>query len=167
MSESEAETETLAIGGVEVKGLTSFQKKALEVLGSGGSLKDMRGLKSTDIEAVYSIGFGLYNQAKYEQAEPMFQFACLYSHLEPRYWMALGNCRQMGKKYQPAIDAFGFSYMLDPVTPWPAIQTALCYLGMGNKELASESLTLAERTIAANKPDTVASQRIAALRQAL
>ena len=39
-------------------------------------------------------------RAKYEQAEPMFQFICMYAHDQARYWMALGNCRQMAKQYQ-------------------------------------------------------------------
>ena len=85
----------------------------MQVLAGGGTLADLRGLGEQDIETIYSIGFNFYNQAKYAQAEPMFQFACVYSHLERRYWMALGNCRQMAKNYQGAIDAYGFAFMLD------------------------------------------------------
>jgi type III secretion system low calcium response chaperone LcrH/SycD len=159
-------SETLTIGNVEFSGLTPIQKKAMEVLGAGGSMKDIRGLSAEEIETIYSIGFNLYNQAKYSQAEPMFQFACFYAHLEPRYWMALGNCRQMMKRYPAAIDSYGFAFMLDSEDPWPTIQTAICYLSMGNKELAAESLTLAEQSIT-DKPNETARQRIAALRQAL
>jgi type III secretion system low calcium response chaperone LcrH/SycD len=159
-------SETLTLGNVEFSGLTPIQKKAMEVLGAGGMMKDIRGLSGEEIETVYSIGFTLYNQGKYAQAEPMFQFACFYAHLEPRYWMALGNCRQMLKKYQPAIDSYGFAFLIDIEDPWPPIQTAICYLAMGNKELAGESLSLAEKAIA-DKPNETARQRVAALRQAL
>jgi len=89
--------------------LTPGQERALQVLAGGGTLKDVRGLSQDDVETVYAIGFNLYNQAKYAQSEPMFQFACLYAHTEPRYWMALANCRQMQKKSQP-----GGSVAADP-----------------------------------------------------
>jgi type III secretion system low calcium response chaperone LcrH/SycD len=147
--------------------LTEFQEKAMELLANGGTLADLRGLGPQDIETIYSIGFNFYNQAKYEQAEPMFQFACVYSHLEPRYWMALGNCRQMMKNYKGAVDAYGFAFMLDNKDPWPTIQTAICYLAQGNKELAADSLTLADRSIRNGGGNETARQRIQALRQAL
>jgi len=159
--------ESNLLGDLDVSGLSPTEIKALEVLAAGGTLKDLRGLDSNDIETVYAIGFNLYDQAKYDQAEPMFQFACLYGHTDPRYWMALGNCRQMAKKYQDAIDAYGFSYMMNIEDPWPSIQAALCFLAMQNKDLAREALDLAAKTIENNKPDAKASQRIQALRQAL
>jgi len=159
-------TETFTIGPVEIDNLSPIQKKALEVIGAGGTMADLRGLTGEDIETVYSIGFNLYNQAKYAEAEPMFKFACFYRHLDPRYWMALANCRQMTKDYQAAIDAYGMSYMFDVDDPWPVIQSAMCYLALENKELAGDSLSLAERAIR-NRPDEKARQRISALRKAL
>jgi type III secretion system low calcium response chaperone LcrH/SycD len=147
--------------------LTPAQQKALEVMDQGGTLKDVRGLTAADIETIYAFGYNLYNQAKYTDAEPMFQFACLYQHTEPRYWMALGNCRQMAKKYQPAIDAYGFAYALNLEDPWPSIQAAICYLALQNKELAGQALDLADKVIANSKPNAPASQRVAALRHAL
>jgi type III secretion system low calcium response chaperone LcrH/SycD len=159
--------EALSASDIDVSDLSPVQKKALEVLGAGGTLKDLRGLSSEDIETIYAIGFNLYNQGKYDQAEPMFQFACLYAHLEPRYWMALGNCRQMSKNYQPAIDAYGFAYMLKIDDPWPPIQAAICYLAMKDKNLAGESLSLAAKVAEQGQANETARQRIAALRQAL
>jgi type III secretion system low calcium response chaperone LcrH/SycD len=159
-------SETLNLGEAELTELSPIQKKALEVIGSGGTLADVRGLSAEEIETIYSIGFNLYNQAKYALAEPMFQFACFYSHLEPRYWMALGNCRQMAKNYQAAIDAYGMGYMIDVDDPWPPIQAAICYLGLSDKGQAADALTLAEKSIARRSNET-ARLRIAALRQAL
>lgn len=160
-------SESITVGDIELTGITPIQKKALEVLGAGGTLKDIRGLSGEDIETVYSIGFNLYNQAKYQQAEPMFQFACMYAHTEPRYWMALGNCRQMLKSYQPAVDSYGFAFLLNSDDPWPLIQAAICYLAMQNKELAADSLSVADKVVARGPTNETARRRIAALRQAL
>jgi len=160
MSDNESE------GEVKLE-LTPGQIKAFQVMEQGGTLKDVRGLTADDVETIYAIGFNLYNQAKYDQAEPMFQFACLYAHTEPRYWMALGNCRQMAKQYQPAIDAYGFAYVLDQEDPSPVVQSAICFLALEQKDLAGKALDLADKTIANSKPNAAASQRIAALRHAL
>jgi type III secretion system low calcium response chaperone LcrH/SycD len=147
--------------------LTPGQERAMEVLAGGGTLKDVRGLSQEDVETVYAIGFNLYNQSKYAQAEPMFQFACLYCHTEPRYWMALGNCRQMSKQYQPAIDAYGFAYALALEDPWPLIQAAICFLALQNKDAAGKALDMADKVIAGGKPSETARLRVAALRHAL
>ena len=160
-------TDTYKIGDLEVAGLTPEQKKALEILAAGGTLKDIRGLTDQDVETVYGIGFNLYKQGKYAEAEPLFEFACLYSNTDARYWQALGSCRQMLKSYKGAIDAYGFGYLLDSDNPWPVIHTAVCYLALSDKANAKDALSLAEQTIAQAKPDATATQRIAALRQAL
>lgn len=160
-------SDAVTVGGLELDALSSMQKKALEVLSAGGTLKDVRGLSREDLETIYAIGYNLYNQAQYEKAEPMFQFACFYEHTEARYWVALGNCRMMAKKYQPAIDAYGMGYALDLANPWPVIQTAICYLALQDKGQAAEALKLADQTIASGTPNETARQRIAALRQAL
>jgi hypothetical protein len=57
--------------------------------------------------------------------------------------------------------------MLDNKDPWPTIQTAICYLAQGNKELAADSLSLAERSIRNGGGNETARQRIQALRHAL
>jgi type III secretion system low calcium response chaperone LcrH/SycD len=156
-------SEAMQVGDLEISGLTPQQKAALGVLAAGGGLKDLRGLSDEHLEAIYAIGFNLYNQRKYAEAEPVFQFACLYGSTRSHYWLALGNCRLMLTKYEAAIDAFGFAYLFDSDNAWPAIQTATCHLALGDKANAKDALELADTS----KPDEVALQRIAVLRQAL
>jgi type III secretion system low calcium response chaperone LcrH/SycD len=158
---------SVRVGGLEFGGLTSQQKAALDVLAAGGALKDLRGLNDENLEAVYAIGFNLYNQGKYADAEPLFQFASLYGGTQPHYWLALGNCRLMLAKYEAAIEAFGFAYLFDSDNVWPLIQTATCHLALGDKANAKDALELADKTAETSKPDDVALQRIAVLRQAL
>ena len=159
--------DTYMLGDIELGGLTPEQKKTLDILAKGGTLRDAQGLTADDVETVYTIGHTLYTQGKYDDAEPLFAFACRYTTTEPRYWMALGCCRQMMKSYQDAIDAYGFGYMLNAEDPWPAINAAVCYLALSDKDQAKDALSLAERSIALGKADGSARQRVAALRQAL
>jgi type III secretion system low calcium response chaperone LcrH/SycD len=154
-------------GGASTTGLTAFQKEALAKLQKGSALKDIVGLSDRDIEAIHRIGLNFAEQGKYEQAKPMFQFACLHAHEEPRYWSSLGNCRQMLKEYNEAIDAYMLGFLLDGGNPWPPIHMAVCFLANRDKENAANALSAAEETLADGRRDETARQRIAALRQAL
>lgn len=149
------------------EGLTDEERRALEIIADGGSLKDISGLEGETVEALYALGYSFYVQDKYEDAESLFQYVCLQSHLEPRYWMALANCRQMLKKHESAIDAYGYTYFLNDDDPWPVIQSAVCYLKLGNKELAADALTLAEQTIEEGTANENARRRVSALRAGL
>jgi transloator len=160
-------SEAVQVGDLEISGLTPEQKAALDVLAAGAGLKDLRGLSEEDLEAVYAIGFNLYSHGKYAEAEPLFQFACLYGNTQPHYWLALGNCRLMLTKYEAAIDAFGFAYLYDSDNAWPVIQAATCHLALGDKKNAKDALELADETVGTSRPDEAVLQRIAVLRQAL
>jgi type III secretion system low calcium response chaperone LcrH/SycD len=158
--------DTLKLGDIELE-LTPELKELVDKVAAGATLKDLRGISDADVETVYTVGFNLYNQGKYGEAEPLFEFACLYSNTDPRYWVALGSCRQMLKSYKSAIDAYGFGFLLDSENPWPVVHTAVCYMALSDRDNAKDALSLAEQTITMGKPDAAASQRIAALRQAL
>ena len=143
------------------------ERRVLDVLEAGGTLKDITGLTKAEVEKAHVIGLGLLDQAKYAKAEPLLQFACLYEHTSPRYWMALGRCRQSLKNYPGAIDAYLMGHASDETDPSPVVQAAVCYLALGDKDNAREALALADKTIELAAPDEAARQRISALRQAL
>ncbi|MFO1349197.1 MAG: tetratricopeptide repeat protein [Gammaproteobacteria bacterium] len=53
-------------------------------LATGMTLGEIRGLGRQDFEAIYGVGYNLYNQGKYDDAENVFKFLCFYDHLEKR-----------------------------------------------------------------------------------
>jgi type III secretion system low calcium response chaperone LcrH/SycD len=142
------------------------ERRVLAVLEAGGTLKDVAGLTRADVETAYVVGVGMLDQAKYGKAEPLLQFACMYEHTEPRYWMALGRCRQALKNYRGAINAYVAGHAWDDSDPMPVVQAAVCYLALGDKDGAREALALADKIELAT-PDEALRQRITALRQAL
>jgi type III secretion system low calcium response chaperone LcrH/SycD len=164
-------TELEASNGVQDEivtgaGMTAEGQRMLAILEGGGAIRDVIGLSAADLEGAYAIGVNLAEHAKYEKAEPMLQFACLGDHREPRYWLALGKCRQALKNYAGAVDAYVMGNMIDGQDPQPIMESAVCYLAVGHKDAAREALALADEAVAA-KPDEAARQRIAALRHAL
>lgn len=102
----------------------------------GGTFKDIKGLSDETMEAVYGVAFNLYSHGKYEDAEKIFRFLGFFDHLNKKYFMGLGACRQMLKKYQEAIESYTFASMLDADDPLPPLHAGECHLATGNLEAA-------------------------------
>ena len=102
------------------------------------TLKDIRGLTTEQMEGIYALAYNLYDQSLYEEAHNIFTFLCLYDHLETKYWLALGACRQMLKRYQAAIDAFSMAALLDEENPAVPLHAAECYLALDNLDGAEQ-----------------------------
>jgi type III secretion system low calcium response chaperone LcrH/SycD len=152
---------------IDPAALSSFQKEALATLQAGGTAGDAVGLSAADIETIHRIGLSLLDQGKYEQAQPMFQFACLYAHNERRFWISLGDCRRMLKEYSGAIDAYIMGMIDDSRDPWPLIHVATCFLATNDAASAAAALKMAEQAMAKGTFDELVQQRVSALRQAL
>lgn len=122
----------------------------------GTALKDLEGIKPEELEAIYATGFMLYNNGRYKDAEKIFQSLCLLNHTESRFWIALGNTRQVQKNYAPAIDAYGMAYLLNASNPTPILQAAQCHLHLNHTDEAKEALELTIQT--AEETSTIKTQ---------
>ena len=127
------------------------------LLATGGILGAIRGLDHQDFEAIYSVGYSLYNQGKYADAENMFTFLCFYDHLEKKNWMGLGSSRQMRKDFDGAIKAYSYLALLDVANPYPPLHAGDCYLALGKLEEA-ESGFFAAVHWAGDKPEYQAAR---------
>lgn len=124
------------------KTITEKEYQALvdKVLNESYTFREIQGISDESMDAIYSIAYNLYQNSKYEDAHKVFQFLCFYDHYEKKYWMGLAACRQMLKKYQEAVDAYGFAAMLDTDDPKVPLYAADCLLASGNKEHAQFAL---------------------------
>ena len=61
-----------------------MQKKMgemFEALKKGATLGELQGFSPEEVEVVYSLGYTSYQVGKFDEAEKIFRFACLLSHL--------------------------------------------------------------------------------------
>ncbi|WP_020408641.1 SycD/LcrH family type III secretion system chaperone [Hahella ganghwensis] len=114
-----------------------------QVLENGSSLASIKGLTQQEIEAIYTVSYNLYQQRKFEQAEKIFAFLCLYSHLDVRFWIGIGACREALGKYAEAIEAYSYTALLQHDNPIPPLQAAICYLALNDPRQAENGLTAA------------------------
>ena len=115
----------------------------IEQLKNGATLRDFHGLTDKQMEAFYSVAYNLYQSGKFEDSHQIFKLLCFYDHLELKYWMGLGACRQMTQNYDGAVQAYAQAAMLDIENPQVPLHAADCFLAMGRMEEADSALTAA------------------------
>ena len=101
------------------------------------------------IEALYSFGYGFYQNAKYDKSIHFFRFLTLIDSESPKHWMGLGASLQMNKEYHKAIQCFGYAAVLNPDNPFAPFHAAECLLSLGEDNNAKEVFNAAEQV--ANK----------------
>ena len=135
-------------------------------LASGGSLGQLNGVTADECEALYSLGYGLYEKGRYADALKVLSYLVALNHTEHRYLVALGATAQALGKHADALQQYMAATMLDPLEPAPVFYAAQCLNDMGQLDAALQSCDLA---LAMCKPDThaVLAERAQTLRDAL
>lgn len=116
---------------------------AKNMIENAKTIAELKDITRDELEAVYHIAYQTYASGDYQQAAPIFRFLCFLDHLEFKYWLGLGSCRQMLEQYDDAIEAYTFAMFLDCDDPRPPFHAAECHLALGNREAAISGLTAA------------------------
>lgn len=121
-----------------------FEMKMLDVLAmfsQGYTLADFAGLKSEHLEALYALGYQLYNAQNYEDALKVFEALRLYDHTQTRFHMGAGACLQALERYQQAVEVYSVAALSTGLAdPAPIYYGAVCLLKSGKKEEAMGAL---------------------------
>lgn len=134
------ENATAAAGGLPFDSPEDW-KNFFEKFGANGrTYQDFTSLTPESMEVIYMIGYNQYNAAKYDEAERIFQLLAVLNHFDRRYWTGLAASRELQKKYDEAIKAYGFLAMLDLEDPQPPLLMARCFLGHGKVKDAEGAL---------------------------
>ena len=110
------------------------------LIDKGSTLKQLKGVSNSELEAVYSLAFGYYRTGKYDEASKLFQFLVLFDHLNAKFWFGIGAVQQAMKDYQGAVASYGYCSFLNLENPKPQLHAAECFLALGDKRNAASSL---------------------------
>lgn len=111
-----------------------------QMMASGGTLGDLRGLDDSHYEAIYAAGYAQYNAGRYEQAETVFKFLVAHNAYDRRFPLALGSVKQIQGQYEEAIGYYGLSSVMDLMDPVPIFHCAECLIALGRNDDALEAL---------------------------
>lgn len=105
-----------------------------------GTMAQFYGLESRELEAVYALGYALYNQGRWSDALQVFGSLVRHDHLDRRYQIAAANCLKMQRRFDMALRAYGVAHLLDVTDPHVVLQMGECLIALGNKEDAQAML---------------------------
>lgn len=114
----------------------------MEWLAAGGTLGDTLGYDETDYEALYAMGHGLYEQARYPEAAKVFGYLVLNNHFERRYANAFASALHMAHRYEDAMKFYATAYAMDSSDPAPTLHASECLIALGRKAEAQEGLSM-------------------------
>ena len=115
----------------------------LDVLTSGGTLgNDCWGTTPDEREALYNMGYALYEQGRYEDAFKVFSLLVIQDHFESRYLFGLGATCQVLGRYTDALKQYMAAAALRSGDPLPIFHAAECLVALSHFNEAKDSLAL-------------------------
>jgi type III secretion system low calcium response chaperone LcrH/SycD len=106
------------------------------------SLPQSRCLTDADAEAVYSLAYREFGQARYEEALRYFQLLLIYRPTAKTYLLGAALCLQRLRRYEPAILVFSALGVVDAAEPSHTLAVAECQLLCHKREEARQTLGL-------------------------
>ncbi len=101
-------------------------------------------LKQEDIDTLYQLGFGLYQNNEFERAESIFRKIVVAKPLSLKYWNSFAISLQLSKKYEEALLPWSMLCILDDTDPVYHIRAAECLFSLGNRKKALTALESAK-----------------------
>ncbi len=121
---------------------------------NGRTFRDFTQLTPESMEVIYMVAYNQYNAGKYDEAEKVFRLLAMLDHFQAKYWKGLAACREGLKKYEEALQAYGYLGIMDMYDPYPPFQAARCFVALGKAPEAEASLRAAVFN-SADKPEHV------------
>ncbi len=108
------------------------------------TLQEVKGFSDEQMEAIYSIGYNLYQVGKYQDAVQVFSWLGVFNPFMSKYWLGLGASLQMLKNFENALNAYAVAAITSvPEDPVPHLHAGECYLGMDNLDEAAKAFQMA------------------------
>lgn len=111
-----------------------------DFLSNQKTFKDIKGITDKEMEGIYATAYNFYTHGKFDRANDIFSALCQMDPYQSKYWLGLGATRQMEKKYEKAIEAYGLATLMDSKNPFPAFHSAHCFMKLSNNDSAIKAL---------------------------
>ena len=115
-----------------------------DVMTGQKTIQEVKGLSDEQMEAIYSMGYNLYQNAKYEDATQVFTWLTMLNPFQSKYWMGLGGALQMSKDFDWALQTYAMAAVVgEPRYPTPHLHAGECYMSKGDLDEAVKGFKMA------------------------
>jgi len=116
-----------------------MQTLAHDFLVNQKTFKDLKGITDKEMEGIYATAYNFYTHGKFDRANEIFSALCQMDPYKSKYWLGLGATRQMEKKYEKAIEAYGLATIMDANNPLPPFYAAHCLMKLNEHDRATSA----------------------------
>jgi len=119
-------------------------RKGLQsALDKGKSGQEIVGFSDEAMAKFYGAAYAIFEREEYEEAEDAFLFLATLNPNIYDHWLGLGMARQMGKKFEEAIDAYELAAIHQLDSPVPYFFLGKCFFAIHERDSALYALELA------------------------
>lgn len=97
-------------------------------LKNGSTIGIELGIDEKASDALYSLGYGYFQQNNYEEAIKYFEYAFSINHFDRRSLVAIGKCFKLLKNFNKAFDCFTLAQIYEPADAATAVDIAECLI---------------------------------------
>lgn len=127
----------------EFKLTKEFIEKASKAFVEGRvTIKDFRGLDDAQMEAIYSLGYNLYQTGRNADARKVFEGLTVLDHLNVKYWIGLGATFQEDDNWERAALCYQTALLVDETDPRPPFHLAEFFARKGMREQVAACVEL-------------------------
>ena len=100
------------------------------------------GLSDADTQSWFEMGYGHFEQARYQDALRIFALLVMARPGDARSLAALGASHQMLGQHDRAVQYLGIAQLIEPANPLPTFHFARSLIALGAVEEAAEALDI-------------------------
>lgn len=136
--------------------MTAYLNNLTNIPGLGAELEEikrqMKPFNQKQMEILYSVAYGYYEQGKYAQAIAFFTQLILHHPFDPRFWKGLASSHQMEGSYSAAARSWATACLLEPSNPISHFHAAECFISLGEQIEANKALVCAFNRVDKSDP---------------
>ncbi len=102
----------------------------LAYLAKGGTMKELRNMDQSQLDAVYRVAFARFNSGKFNDSLKIFRYLCLLDHTSYPYFLGLGLSQYELSQFAQALATLEYADKLDHHDPGASLVKAKCFMEM-------------------------------------
>ena len=113
----------------------------LAYLAEGGTVKEIRKMDQSQLDAIYTVAYTRFNSGQYEDAVKFFRHLCLLDHARYSYFLGLGLSQYGLSWFAQAAATFFHAQKLNDEDPRASLMMAKSFVEIERWSLAQQALS--------------------------